>query len=116
VKWLTHPSFIPEAYLIAIRDGRFVGVTSLWQSLAEKDKLHTELTAVVRSLRRKGIATALKARAIGFAKERGARVIRTENEENNPMYDLNVRLGFRPVPAWWTYRKELTSQNGETGS
>jgi GNAT superfamily N-acetyltransferase len=114
--WHTHPSFIPEAYFIAIKDGRFVGVTSLWQSLAEKDKLHTELTGVVRSLRRKGIATALKVRAVGFARDRGARVIRTDNEENNPMYDLNVRLGFRPEPAWWTYRKELTNENGETGS
>ena len=114
VKWLTHPSFIPEAYFIAIKGGRFVGVTSLWQSLAEKDKLHTELTAVVRSLRRKGVATALKVRAIEFARDREARVVRTDNEENNPMYDLNVRLGFRPVPAWWTYRKELNSENGDT--
>ena len=114
LEWLTHPSFIPEAYFIAIKDGRFIGVTSLWQSLAEKDKLHTELTAVVRSLRRKGIATALKARAIEFARDREARVVRTENEENNPMYDLNVRLGFKPVPAWWTYRKELNNTNGDT--
>jgi len=107
--WHTHPSFIPEAYFIAIKDGRFIGVTSLWQSMAEKDMLHTELTAVVRDLRRKGIATALKVRAIEFARERGARAIKTENEENNPMYDLNVRLGFRPIPAWWTYRKELNT-------
>ena len=114
-EWLTHPAFIPEAYFIAIKDGRFVGVTSLWQSMAEKDMLHTELTAVVRNLRRKGIATALKVRAIGFARERGARAIKTENEENNPMYDLNVRLGFRPIPAWWTYRKELNKTNGDTG-
>jgi mycothiol synthase len=111
VDWHTHPSFIPEAYFIAIKDGRFIGVTSLWQSMAEKDMLHTELTAVVRDLRRKGIATALKVRAIGFARERGARAIKTENEENNPMYDLNVRLGFRPIPAWWTYRKELETTN-----
>jgi GNAT superfamily N-acetyltransferase len=114
VKWLTHPAYIPEAYFIAIVDGRFVGVTSLWQSLAEKDKLHTELTAVVRGLRRKGIAAALKVRAIGFARDRGARVVRTDNEENNPMYDLNVRLGFKPVPAWWTYRKELKNTTGDT--
>ena len=114
LKWLTHPSFIPEAYFIAIRDGRFVGVTSLWQSVAEKDKLHTELTGVVRGLRRKGIATALKVRAIEFARDRGARVVRTDNEENNPMYDLNVRLGFKPIPAWWTYRKELNNENGDT--
>ena len=114
VDWHTHPSFVPEAYFIAIRDGRFVGVTSLWQSVAEKDKLHTELTGVVRSLRRKGIATALKVRAIDFARDRGARVVRTDNEENNPMYDLNVRLGFKPIPAWWTYRKELNNENGDT--
>ncbi len=113
-EWLTHPSYIPDAFFIAIMDGRFVGMTSLWQSLAEKDKLHTELTAVVRDLRRKGIATALKVRAIEFARDRGARVIMTENESNNPMYDLNVRLGFRPVPAWWTYRNELKTTNGDT--
>lgn len=115
LKWLTHPSYIPEAYFIAIKDGKFVGMTSLWQSMAEKDKLFTELTAVVRDLRRKGIATALKVRAIQLARDRGARVITTENEANNPMYDLNVRLGFKPVPAWWTYRKELTNTNGDTG-
>ena len=103
-----------EAHFIAIVDGRFVGVTSLWRSLAEKDKLHTALTGVVRGLRRKGIATALKVRAVEFARDQEARVIRTENEENNPMYDLNVRLGFRPVPAWWTYRKELEHLNGDT--
>ncbi len=114
VKWLTHPGFIPEAFFLAIKDGRFVGVTSLWQSLAEKDKFHTALTGVVRSLRRKGMATALKVRAIRFACDREARVIRTDNEENNPMYDLNVRLGFKPVPAWWTYRKELKNPNGDT--
>ncbi len=114
VTWLTHPGFIPEAHFIAIVDGRFVGVTSLWRSLAEKDKLHTALTGVVRGLRRKGIATALKVRAVEFARDQEARVIRTENEENNPMYDLNVRLGFRPVPAWWTYRKELEHLNGDT--
>jgi GNAT superfamily N-acetyltransferase len=114
VKWLTHPGFIPDAYFLAIVDGRFVGVTSLWQSLAEKDKLHTALTGVVRSMRRKGMATALKVRAIEFACDRGARIIRTENEENNPMYNLNVRLGFKPVPAWWTYRKELKNPDGDT--
>ncbi len=41
VKWLTHPGFIPEAHFIAIVDGRFIRVTSLWQSLAEKDRLGT---------------------------------------------------------------------------
>jgi GNAT superfamily N-acetyltransferase len=113
LEWLTHPGYIPEAFFLAIKDGKLVGMTALWQSLAEKDKLHTALTGVVRSMRRKGIATALKVRAIECARDRGSRIIRTENEENNPMYDLNVRLGFKPVPAWWTYRKELKNSNGD---
>ena len=35
----------------------------------------------------------------------GATIVETDNEENNPMFDLNMRLGFRPVPAWTEYRR-----------
>jgi hypothetical protein len=31
----------------------------------------------------------------------------TDNEENNPMYGLNVQLGFMPTRAWLQFRKEL---------
>ena len=33
--------------------------------------------------------------------------IRTDNEENNPMYKINVSLGFDPVPFSLEYMKEL---------
>jgi GNAT superfamily N-acetyltransferase len=69
-------------------------------------------TAVARSHRRRGIAAALKVRAIEFARDIGTRVIQTDNEENNPMYDLNVRLGFKPVPAWLIFMKELGEKAG----
>jgi hypothetical protein len=45
--------------------------------------------------------------AFEFAKAQGARSIQTDNEEKNPMYDLNVRLGFKPIPAWLIFAKEL---------
>lgn len=109
VKWLDSPSFLPDAWFIAVDDGAYVGMTAFWKRLASPDRLGTGLTGVVRSHRRRGIATGLKVRAIRFAKEYGVRVIETDNEENNPMFGLNVDLGFRPRPAWLMFKKMLTT-------
>jgi GNAT superfamily N-acetyltransferase len=88
------------------RDGeRLVGYTGLWLSEADPEKIFTGLTGVVRSHRRRGIATALKVHGFSRAKELGKKSIETDNEENNPMFDLNMRLGFRPAPAWTEFRR-----------
>ena len=102
-----HPDFIPEGYFLALDGGRYVGMSSVLYRGVKKAEFYTRLTGVVRSHRRRGIATALKVRAHEFAKEWGAKVIVTDNEENNPMYDLNVQLGFVPTKAWLQFRKEL---------
>ncbi len=106
-KSFKHPDFIPEGYFLALEGGRYVGMSSVWNRRVKKGEVYTRLTGVVRSHRRRGIATALKVRAHEFAKEWGARVVVTDNEENNPMYDLNVQLGFVPTKAWLQFRKEL---------
>jgi hypothetical protein len=49
----------------------------------------------------------LKVLTIEFAKQHNCPVIQTSNEENNPMYQINHRLGFRPIAAWVAYRKAL---------
>jgi mycothiol synthase len=104
---LRAPGFNAEAHFVA-RDGdRWVGTSSLWVPQGEPDKLYTGLTGVVRSHRRQGIAVAMKVRGIAFARQIGARIIQTDNEENNPMYWLNLQLGFEPQPAWLDLRKEL---------
>ena len=106
-KSFDHPDFIPEGYFLALDGVRYVGMSSVWNRGVKKGEVYTRLTGVVRSHRRRGIATALKVSAHEFAKSTGARVITTDNEENNPMYDLNMQLGFRPTKAWLQFRKEL---------
>jgi mycothiol synthase len=102
-----------DAYLVAVTaDGAYVGITTLWADRAS-DMLFTGLTAVSRSHRRLGIATALKVRAILWAKTRGCSRINTDNAETNPMLQLNYRLGFRPLPAFVSFKKMLREEVAE---
>ncbi len=101
------PNYDASAHFIAIDGGKYVGLTGFWISIAEKHKLYTGLTGVVRSHRRKGIATALKVSGVRFARDYGATIIETDNEENNPMFGLNLHLGFEAQPAWLDFRKVL---------
>jgi hypothetical protein len=75
--------------------------------------LYNGLTAVKRTHRRRGIATALKVRSLDYAKANyrqpdGSypRVV-TTNESNNPMYLLNAMLGYKPQPDYLKYTKSF---------
>jgi mycothiol synthase len=101
------PTFFPESFFVALDGEEYVGVSMLELNLADRTKLQTDLTGVVRSHRRRGIATALKVHALSKAKSTGVQFVETDNEENNPMYTLNVKLGFKPTPGWVHMRKDM---------
>jgi len=101
------PNYDAKAHFIAIDGEKFVGLTGFWTSPVEKHKLYTGLTGVLRSHRRKGIATALKVSGVRYARDYGATVVETDNEENNPMFALNLQLGFEERPAWLDFRNVL---------
>ena len=111
-KAIDAPNALRDGFFIALDGDEIVGMTNLWKRLGEPGALSTGLTAVARSHRRRGMATALKVTAIEYAKEIRAKVIKTDNEEHNPMYDLNVRLGFKPTPALLLFRKLLNEEGG----
>jgi ribosomal protein S18 acetylase RimI-like enzyme len=113
-RFLKSPSFLPEANFLALDGEQYVGYSALWKHDTQDDKLNTGLTGVVRSHRRKAICSALKVRSFHFAKAYGAKVIETGNEENNPMYQLNLKLGFEPRPAWMDFEKVLDNKIEET--
>ncbi len=104
-----NPSLPLNAWIIAVDNGQYVGM-SMVKRTGNPKKFDTGLTGVLRSHRRMGIATALKLHAIRFAKSEGAEVIQTENEENNPMYQLNMQLGFKPQPAWVEFENTLQEE------
>lgn len=111
-EWLeTSPGRIPEATWFALDGERYVGLTTLERNGTEEDKLGVGFTGVRQGYRRRGIATALKSLATAYAQAQGVKVILTTNEESNPMYDLNVALGFRPTPAWVSFVKPLRSSD-----
>lgn len=104
---LRAPGFLSDGYFVAVDGGRYVGLTNLLRAKADPATLGAGLTGVVRSHRRRGIATALKVRAVEYARSVGAAAIETGNEEDNPMAALNAALGFEPLPAWLVYKKVL---------
>ncbi len=104
--------FLPDSWTIAVdstREGeqRYVGMCVVNTMSGRPDSLFAGITGVIPSHRRRKIATILKVCSIAYAQQQGYHYIYTDNEENNPMYTLNLQLGFAPLPALVYYKKEL---------
>ena len=107
VKSLDSHKRLLDAHFVAIRDGEWIAMSTLWRRGAD-DVLQTGITGVVRSERGKGIAKLLKHHAVNYAKRRGAPQIITDNaEQNAPMRAINQQLGFVALPETWLMEKAL---------
>jgi RimJ/RimL family protein N-acetyltransferase len=94
--------------LVATIDNKYIGATDIFVfGKSEPQKGWTGSLGVLKEFRRKGIATAIKIKAIEILLNKGITELRTDNEENNPMYKINVNLGFKPVPFSLDYLKEI---------
>ena len=94
--------------VVAVKDNKYIGSTDIEvYPKAEPHKGWTGGLGVLKEFRRKGIATALKIKAIEGLLKKGVTEVRTDNEENNPMYKINVELGFKPVPFSLDYMKKI---------
>jgi len=94
--------------IVALKNEEYIGSTYLEvYPKAEPHKAWTGHLGVIRKFRRQGIATALKIKAIKKLLQKGVTEVRTDNEENNPMYKINVALGFKPVPFSFDYSKKI---------
>ena len=95
-----HTMYPRPTLFVALHEGRIVGYSRLTPLTAAPNAWETGLSGTVRSHRRRGIISVLKAMAIATARENGVERIFTDNNDENPMYDLNLRLGFRTLWTW----------------
>lgn len=110
-QFLEKPSILLDVWMLA-RDGEQLVGTSFGERFGSPDSQDciTQLTGVLRSHRRKGITMAMKIAQIKRLQDLGFKRIITGNEENNPMYQINLKLGFKPSVISYHYAKMITPE------
>ena len=102
------PTFLPDGYLVAVKNNEYLAVNSFWALSNEPDAVLNGLTGVKRQWRKKGLATALKIQNLKWAKQQGYTRIKTwNNASNKDMLRINEKLGFQKRPAWISYKHTL---------
>jgi mycothiol synthase len=97
-EFLLNPRFDPEASMIAIHQGNYVGLTIVFREINQI--LGIDFTGVASSYRGKGIATALKVRMAQFARANHLPSIHTTNDAvNAAILGVNDKMGFVRQPA-----------------
>ena len=91
------PWFESDDIYIVLDGDQWVALSSYDRSDKPTDTLSTDLTGVLPEYRRKGICTALKVIALEDLKSKGYKKVFTDNEENNPMFQINLQLGFKKI-------------------
>lgn len=93
-----------DTMIFAMDGDRIVGYSRVTLSDAMPDLAQTGMSGTLRSYRRMGIVTALKVEGIARMKAKGIRWVQTDNDETNPMYQINLRLGFQPSWKWHMWK------------
>ena len=100
------PWFLPEGQIVALEGEEWVGLAAVGRFPGAEEAFHP-FTGVRPEYRGRGIATALKVKAIQRAQELGAAQIRTNNDScNAPMLAINRKLGYQPQPGMWRMRRK----------
>jgi GNAT superfamily N-acetyltransferase len=101
------PGNDPGSTILALRDGRPVGMTATM--VKENGAAYTNFTGVARAERGKGLALALKLRALRELAARGVKLFGTTNDESNAaMRGINKRLGYVPESPTTMYEKRFS--------
>lgn len=101
------PSIPAGGFAIAIdaETATVIGYASLLVLAGNPTVAWHGMTAVARSWRGRGVASALKRATIAWATANGLHALETANDEvNAPMRAVNARLGYGPMPDEIYYR------------
>jgi mycothiol synthase len=107
-EWLRDEATLPAGSFVALVDGRVVGYAGLIAWNGDPTLAENGLTAVDRSWRGRGLATALKQRQLAWAAANGIREIVTWTQQGNEaMQHVNHRLGYISRSISRTLHREL---------
>lgn len=99
---------LPDAYYLAIHNGKYVGASFLQRAEFDHQQLHIGSTSVDPAYRGQGIALALKLATIEYAQQHGFSHMWTAVEANNPsMLAINRKLGFQQGATLIIYQQEF---------
>lgn len=96
------PGSSPDQFVLAVSGDDLLGYAELdFGAMNDRTVAWHGYTGVRPAHQGAGIGTALKARALDWARERGVRTLLAANdEENTSMRGINARLGYRPEFAY----------------
>ena len=101
------PGQDPPSTIYALRDGHPVAMTAT--VVKENGAAYTNFTGVARAERGKGIALALKLRALRELRTRDVKLFGTTNDEQNAaMRGINRKLGYKPEPPTTMFEKRFS--------
>jgi GNAT superfamily N-acetyltransferase len=93
------PGIRADGFFVAVAGEEVVGYASVQVEGGRSDVGIHDMTAVHPAWRGRGLALALKAATIEWARSVGLTALETGNDvENEPMRAVNARLGYRPLP------------------
>lgn len=100
-------AYDPDLMFFAIHGDDVIGYSRLKPSFANRGLAETGLSGTIRAWRRRGVVTALKVAGIEKMRGLGYRWIQTDNDETNPMYRLNLDLGYERIFDWERYKTKF---------
>ena len=93
------PRYRCEGQLLAVSGEALIGFAAV-NLFPENQDACNATTGVIREYRGRKIALALKVLAARYARQHGARTVRTDNDSRNaPILAINRRMGYQPQPG-----------------
>jgi mycothiol synthase len=103
---LSGPEIIPDRIWVALDGDEPIGIAMLPCTNSENGL--NGFTGTARAHRGRGIARLLKLKTIRYCQTHGVKFIYTANDiKNTRMLDINVRMGYKPVPSALELVKEF---------
>ncbi len=105
-RW-AYPDLHRDRFWIA-KDGDRTVAASFLRFPPTAGPVWTGFTATVGEYRGRGIARAVKMESLAQAIELGVPIVRTDNDETNAsMLHINETLGYRRIPGWLQFKKDV---------